>query len=248
MTEEIQFGSEQSKCPHCGVMSQQNWFLDHWAGETAVKILDNYFYNYRKHVRDYTQGHIKQFLDGSRKVLLKELESFVPARFAVSTCIACSDISLWIDKEIVYPTRMNVDDPNDDLSNEIKDIYNEASQIFLKSPKGAAALLRLALQKLLVQLGKEGKNINKDIKELVAGGLSPTIQKALDVMRVVGNNAVHPGQIDLDDNKKVALQLFKILNLIADEMITKPNQMAALYEEIVPEDTKGHISERDGSS
>lgn len=149
---------------------------------------------------------------------------------------------------MVYPKHLTIDIPNDDLNEEIKSLYNEASKIFLDSPRGSTALLRLALQMLLKQIGKEGKNINNDIKELVESGLSSKIQKALDLLRVVGNNAVHPGQIDLDDNSEVALKLFKILNMIADEMITKPKEIDTLYDHVVPEETKSHIAKRDGKS
>ena len=69
----------------------------------------------------------------------------------------------------------------------------------------------------------------------------------LDLLRVVGNNAVHPGQIDLDDDKEVALKMFQILNLIADELITKPKEIEELYNSVVPEETKNHIQERDGN-
>ena len=52
------------------------------------------------------------------------------------------------------------------------------------------------LQKLCKVLGQSGNNINEDIKALVESGLDPRVQKALDAVRVVGNNAVHPGQMD----------------------------------------------------
>ena len=66
------------------------------------------------------------------------------------------------------------------------------------------------------------------------------------MVRVVGNNAVHPGQINLDDNKEIALVLFKVLNMIAEEFITKPKEIDTLYEEIIPDEIKDHIKRRDG--
>lgn len=174
------------------------------------------------------------------------MSEFVPVNFSVATCSACGDISIWIQKEIVYPKQTPVATPNLDMEQEIQDLYIEASTIVVDSPKGATALLRLALQLLLKQLGKSGNNINNDIKELVSEGLSPKIQQALDLLRVVGNNAVHPGQIDLEDGRDIALKLFHVLNFIADEMITKPKELDLLYSDVVPEETKKHINERDG--
>ncbi len=106
--------------------------------------------------------------------------------------------------------------------------------------------MRLALHKLLIQVGENGKDINQDIKNLVSNGLSPKIQKALDLVRVVGNNAVHPGQIDFKDNRNIALNMFKLLNLVSYEMITKPKEIEELYEDVIPDDTKEHIKKRDG--
>src|SRR5690606_33888375 len=158
----------------------------------------------RTRIDDYTQRQIASFLkeiDGSFK---NNFYNFVPKGFSVATCSSCEEFTLWVDKEIVYPKKTTLPPPNDDLNEDIKALYLEASSILIDSPKGATALLRLALQKLLEQVGKSGKNINNDIKALVSEGLSPKIQQALDLLRVIGNNAVHPGQINLDDNADVA--------------------------------------------
>ena len=241
------FRGEKFQCPHCQVASQQQWFDVDIAGSSANQILKNVFYDYITHIKDYNkQEIISAFINEVKTANKKYMYKFVPNGFSVATCGSCRDISIWVNQEIVYPKQTPVDPPNEDMEQEIQELYIEASMIVVDSPKGATALLRLALQLLLKQLGKSGKNINNDIKELVADGLSPKIQQALDLLRVVGNNAVHPGQIDLEDGRNIALKLFYILNFIADEMITKPKELDLLYADVVPEETKEHINERDG--
>lgn len=78
-------------------------------------------------------------------------------------------------------------------------------------------------------------------------GLPAKVQQALDVVRVVGNNAVHPGQIDLNDNPDVANWLFDLINVITDVMISQPKQIDDLYESVVPESQKKAIAKRDAS-
>jgi len=53
---------------------------------------------------------------------------------------------------------------------------------------------------------------------------------ALNVVRVTGNNAVHPGQIKLRDDRKTAETLFGLVNLICEKMITEPEHVTTVYE------------------
>ncbi len=160
-------------------------------------------------------------------------------------CFHCNDFSLWLHEELIYPAEISVENPNKDLPQEIKDDYLEAANILTNSPRGAAALLRLSIEKLADHLKATGTDLNQKIGNLVTKGLSPKIQKALDVVRVVGNHAVHPGQINLDDKPEIANALFKLVNVIADEMITKPGEVDALFEELVPPAVKEKIEKRD---
>ena len=69
----------------------------------------------------------------------------------------------------------------------------------------------------------------------------------MDVVRVVGNNAVHPGSLDMKDDTKTAHKLFALVNLIAEVMISQPKHVEAMYDSLVPEGAKDAISKRDGT-
>ncbi len=73
------------------------------------------------------------------------------------------------------------------------------------------------------------------------------VQQALDVVRVTGNNAIHPGEIDMTDDRDRAATMFAVLNAITEDLVAKPKQMQSLYDGL-PESVKQHISQRDGSS
>jgi len=240
-------GNKKFQCPHCNTVASQEWFTANNAGEIAKNIVQNLYLNYRPSIDDYAQRQIVSFLKVVDGEFIKWFYRFVPDGFSVATCSSCDDFTLWVNDENVYPKRTTLPAPNDDLNEDIKALYLEASSILVDSPKGATALLRLALQKLLEQVGKSGKNINNDIKSLVAEGMSPKIQQALDLLRVIGNNAVHPGQINLDDNAEIAQKLFGVLNFIAEELITKPKELESLYADLIPPDTQDHIKRRDGT-
>ena len=145
---------------------------------------------------------------------------------------------------MVVPDESPALPPNPDIPKDIITDYNEARSILSKSPRGSAALLRLCIQKLCAFLGEAGKDINADIGSLVKKGLNPKIQQSLDIVRVVGNESVHPGQIDLRDNPAVANQLFQIVNLIAETMITQPKMVETLYNQL-PQLKKEQIEKRD---
>ena len=180
--------------------------------------------------------------------VIEEDDQYAPTQFIynlfVSECFNCHKVSVWIHDKLVYPLTSTAPSANPDLPADIRDDYNEASSILDLSPRGAAALLRLAIQKICKELGQSGENINADISALVAEGLSRQIQQALDVVRVIGNNAVHPGQIDLRDDKTIAHSLFMMVNLIADRMISEPKRIEEAYAAL-PERDREAIARRD---
>ncbi len=136
------------------------------------------------------------------------------------------------------------------MPQEIVPDYTEARMVLADSPRAAAALLRLATEKLtLILLDRDkiphGKDLNENIGLLVKNGLPRGIQQALDSLRVVGNEAVHPGVLDLKDDAETAIRLFKLLNVIVENRITEVNEIEQLYAEKVPETKKDQIERRD---
>jgi len=192
-------------CPHCGVLSKQNWSGDNW----------------------YFTGDS----NGSGSPI------------KTGHCDHCSQHTLWIDGKMYYPETGNAPFPNPEMPGSVKKLYLEAASISNKSPRGSAALLRLGIQILCKELGEKGENINNDIKELVKKGLPDIVQRSLDIVRVTGNDAVHPGQIDTD-SPDIVNNLFDLTNVIVEYMIALPNKVSGLYKGL-PQDKLDGIIKRD---
>lgn len=134
--------------------------------------------------------------------------------------------------------------PHPDMPEEIIADFLEAREIASRSPRGAAALLRLCIQKLCKVLGESGKHIDTDVKSLVSKGLPVGIQQALDIVRVVGNKAVHPGELTEDDIAEVTISLFQLVNAIVEDRIARPKALEELYMRL-PEGARNAIAKRD---
>lgn len=159
-------------------------------------------------------------------------------------CEHCDDLTYWYEERMIIPADAPVSPPHPDMPASVVGEYQEARSIFAKSPRAAVALLRLAIQKLMPELGEKGENINADIKSLVAKGLPVQVQQAFDFCRVVGNNAVHPGEINLNDTPEMGQHLFNMINFIVEDRITRPKQIAELYAKL-PEGAREAVEKRD---
>lgn len=177
----------------------------------------------------------------------------------IGDCLSCRRPTVWLvptfsigDVEdvgavLIWPQEVtSAPRHHDDMPSDVAVDFDEARDIVERSPRGAAALLRLAVQKLMVDLEQPGKNINDDIAALVKRGLPVEVQQALDALRVIGNNAVHPGELNLKDDRDTALALFGLLNFIVEQRISQPKKLAKLYGSL-PAGAVAAIQKRDGS-
>ncbi len=165
----------------------------------------------------------------------------------LATCDHCEKFSVWLNASMVFPPKITAPSPHPDTPEKIKPDFEEARAVFGSSPRSSAALLRLTIQKLCIDLGLPGKNLNEDIGELVKRGLPVRVQQSLDIVRVIGNNQVHPGVLDVRDDKSMAMTLFELVNYIVENQITGPKEIAALYAKL-PETARKQIEERDANA
>lgn len=208
---------EEFHCPHCGVFAKQFWAHLH-----AREVWGPY--NSIQSCEKFDENLNKDW--------------------TISKCEHCKEHAFWFQKKMINPKIVVTSQPNGDLNEEIKKDYLEAAKIFSESPRATAALLRLCLQKLCKQLGETGENINTDIGNLVSKGLNPLVQKSLDSLRITGNNAVHPGEINLEEEPEKVIKLFELINFIAEKMISEPKEITTFYE-MLPETAKEAVEKRD---
>jgi len=171
-------------CPYCGVNSQHCW--------GTVESLAVFLGQGRQGGRHYGGNTL-----------------------ASAECQNCGKETIFQVGKVVIPDHSAAPLPTADMPAEVIDDFEEARSIVGKSPRGAAALLRLVIQKLCPILGATKPDINAAIGELVsAGKVSPALQQALDTVRVIGNEAVHPGTLDLSDDRQTATSMFGLINFI----------------------------------
>jgi hypothetical protein len=209
-------------CPHCGAFTRQKW----------------------------ARGEAR-FAAGAIAPEERSINSYAGTDVVESMwfafCERCKAITIWYERQLIYPATAGGSSPNPDLPDEIRNDYEEARSIVWRSPRGAAALLRLCIQKLCKHLGEGGKKIDDDIASLVRKGLPIRVQQALDVVRVVGNNAVHPGHMDVKDDRETVGILFELVNLITQVMISDPKAVQEMYKSL-PQSARDAIAKRDGNT
>lgn len=168
----------------------------------------------------------------------------------ITVCTVCNQYTIWENEIIIFPFESSIAEPSPDMPKEMKDIYEEARQVYKFSPRASAALLRLAIETLIPLLDygikKENNNLNKMIGELVNKGIPDHIQQGLDIIRYYGNDSIHTAEINLEERKGNVLFLFKFCNMIVDELITKDKEIKSLYE-LIPDGVINGIEKRDNT-
>ena len=151
-------------------------------------------------------------------------------KYMLCTCLYCNQKSIWYKKNMVLPPIGEVPPPNHDLRDDIKEDYNEARNILVYSPRAACAILRLAIDKLMTQVGFDKYQVTKNKKDSGENNLNNKLGRTLERLSMKGKTQIEAGKIDSTDDKAVAMGLFELINLITELKISQSNKINQLNE------------------
>ena len=146
---------------------------------------------------------------------------------------------------MIYPLATYAPPAHKDMPPEVKGLYDEAGQIAMLSPRAAAALLRAAIDKLCVHVGCNlDQKLDEKITEVIAqAGLPKEYSDAMHILRLVGNSALHPSEINLDEALDTPELLFEFVNLIVDRLITFPRNASGFLKKVATPKQLEHIED-----
>jgi len=115
------------------------------------------------------------------------------------------------------------------LTNEQKQLFNEAKDIFNKSPKAAGALLRCVIERILrdkFQKDHSQSLLGSILKDKnVQNELGHEIIQLCETCKLIGNDASHSSLMIYEDESKQEVELlFELINAIAEELLSKPRK------------------------
>ena len=206
-------------CPICGVYSHQVWYSDFSYGEV-----------------------ISEYYSGQHFIPSGKLEGLT-----ISLCSHCKEKILWYEGNIIFPRKMTAPVPSEDAPQKIKEIYIEAGEVFIDSPRASGALMRVALEQLLQEVLGNDSKLNENVNELKKAKIPEQLIKALSILRVNGNDIMHTGEIKIFEKKEDALYLFDLFNMIVEELITRPKKLNESYGKI-PETIRKQIEDNANKS
>jgi len=125
---------------------------------------------------------------------------------------------------------------------EVRELYDEASAVAAVSKRAGAAFARATLERLLKLLDPDappGARLDDYIARVIPR-VNVSTGKLLTLIRHVGNKSLHVDDIPDDavvlllsnDDAELLGVIFQTINDVVEELITRPNQAAVLYEAV----------------
>jgi hypothetical protein len=223
-------------CPHCPALAHHDW--------VALGYQDGNYWASMAYVDEPDPA------GSSMKVRTH--------RWHGAQCHGCREWSIWLDDRMVFPQRSAGSPAHVDMPGPVRELYKEAAAVVAVSRRAGAALARATIERLVKELDPEApRNARLDqrigrLRERV----STPLGQLLDVVRVVGNGALHADEqssellvIALDDTTGPELieLLLQVANDLVDELITRP-RTAREYWDRLPDGVKTTLAQQDATA
>jgi hypothetical protein len=224
---EPQLGAESFSCPHCNAVAHQDWYSLFLKPENAAEV--GVLTPEAVTVSTLRQGEaqrdnikeIEQFIERLKKTQLTYEYQKHPhplkvkmANLHISNCHNCNGFSLWVSGLLVYPTKL------DKTPELVDEDVEEAAVVLNKSPRGATALMRLCIQKLVPLLEENGKELNQRVSSLVRKGLEMEIQQAMDVLEVLRSDSAQLNPLESQADRETALRFLDSLKEVLERRMS----------------------------
>ena len=220
-------GAESFSCPYCNTVAHQDWYSLFLTPENAaeVRVLTP------EAVKALGQG------DAQQRDKIKEIDQFVErlkkneltyeyqkhphplkvkmANLHISNCHSCNGFSLWVGGLLVFPTRI------DKTPALVEEDLEEAAAILNKFPRGATALMRVCIQKLVPLLKENGKELSDDISSLMRKGLEMEMQQAMEVLEFLRGDSAQLNSLESQADRETALRLLDSLKAVLERRMPK---------------------------
>ena len=199
------------KCLYCNITTTHSW-NNHVVALSAsnIDIWERSDHYEKKDVIKYVRGEL--YLSYEKNIVFDDVY--------VTVCHHCEKPTIWLDDnqtlKPILPSDNQYPSPSDKMPQEVKDVYNQAGSIADKSPRAANAMLRSAIEELMRIIVETPGDLNQMIEDAYKNNIiTAHIKESLHSIRLLGNNALHPNQIRIEDDVDTN-DIFNIINHIVD--------------------------------
>lgn len=220
--------AERFICPRCNSFASQTWHYLSYKTSSAWGNGDAWAAAY-----DINSG-------GPQVENVEDADT--APMWSMSECASCTHRCVWRGDVLIYPQSSPAPVPSEDMPPEVRELYDEASAVASVSKRAGAAFARATLERLLKLLDPDapkGSRLDEYIARVIPR-VTVATGKLLTLIRHVGNKSLH---VDDAPDEAVVLLLshedvdllpiiFQTINDVVEELITKPNQAALLYDAI----------------
>jgi hypothetical protein len=219
---EPQLRAEAFSCPYCDAVAHQDWYSLFLKRESAAEVRvftpEAPLVPARGKSERHNLPELEQLVERLKKNELTYVYEKTPqslkvklANLHVSHCHDCSGFALWVGSRLVFP--INVDKMSVPL---VEEDFEEAAAILNKSPRGAAALMRVCIQKLLPLLKDNGMDRSHYDSALMRKGLEVEIQQAMEVLQVLQSDSAQLTTFESQEDKEMAFRIIDSLKAILE--------------------------------